>query len=160
MFGQVTGRIMGIFDKAENEAENVAQKDPNLAQQGQQFGGGQGDQDDMQTAQNTIGQQGGPQDSADQNMGGGYQDQNMGGGYQDQNMGGGQDQNMGGGQDMGGQGTDPNQDMGGGYQDQNQQMGNQDSNQQMGNQDPNMDPNQQGGSDQNMDTNQAQNQNW
>src|ERR1700761_881365 len=105
MFGQVTGRIMGIFDKAENEAENVAQKDPNLAQQGQQFGGGQGDQDDMQTAQNTIGQQGGPQDSADQNMGGGYQDQSMGGqdqsmGGQDQNMGGGyQDQNMGGGQD-------------------------------------------------------------
>src|ERR1700761_1139308 len=118
MFGQVTGRIMGIFDKAENEAENVAQKDPNLAQQGQQFGGGQGGQDDMQTAQNTIGQQGGPQDSADQNMGGG-QDQNMGGGYQDQNMGGGQDQNMGGGyqdQNMGG-GQDQN--MGGGYQDQN-----------------------------------------
>src|ERR1700761_5779751 len=111
MFGQVTGRIMGIFDKAENEAENVAQKDPNLAQQGQQFGGGQGGQDDMQTAQNTIGQQGGPQDSADQNMGGG-QDQSMGGGYQDQNMGG-QDQ------------------------DQNQQMGNQDRNQNMGDQDQN-----------------------
>src|ERR1700761_3353003 len=151
MFGQVTGRIMGIFDKAESEAENVAQKDPNLAQQEQQFGGGQGGQDDTQTAQNTIGQQAGPQDSADQNMGGGYQDQSMGGG---------QDQSMGGGQDMGGQGTDPNQNMGGGYQDPNQQMGNQDPNQHMGNQDPNMDPNQQGGSDQNMDTNQAQNQNW
>ena len=108
---------MGIFDKAENEAENVAQKDLNQAQQS---GSGQGDQDDMQTAQNTVGQQGGPQDSADQNMGGGYQDQNTGGGYQDQNTGG-------------------------GYQDQNQQMGNQDSgmdpNQQDGS-DQNMDSNQ------------------
>src|ERR1700738_3808560 len=111
-FGKVPGRIMGIFDKAESEAEDMAQKDPNLAQQAQQFGqGGQGGQGDMQTAQNTVGQQGGPQDSGDQNMGGGYQDQNMGG-----------------------QGMDPNQQ--GGYQDTNQQMGNQDQN--MGGQDQNM----------------------
>ena len=92
---------MGIFDKAESEAEDMAQKDPNLAKQAQQFGqGGQGGQGDMQTAQNTVGQQGGPQDSGDQNMGGGYQDQNMGG--QDQNMQtGDQDQN-----------TDPDQNQG------------------------------------------------
>ena len=36
---------MGIFDKAESEAEDMAQKDPNLAQQAQQFDqGGQGGQ--------------------------------------------------------------------------------------------------------------------
>ena len=74
----------------------------------------------MQTAQNTVGQQGGPQDSGDQNMGGGYQDQNMGG-----------------------QGMDPNQQMG----NQDQNMGGQDQN--MGNQDQNMDPDQNQGQNQN-----------
>ena len=65
---------MGIFDKAENEAENLAQKDPDLAQQevAARRPGGEA----MQAAQNTIGQQGGPQDSIDQNMSGEYQDQN------------------------------------------------------------------------------------
>ena len=108
---------MGIFDKAENEAENLAQKDPDLAQQ--EFSG-QGGQGDMQAAQNTIGQQGGPQDSIDQNMSGEYQDQNTGGGYQDQNTGG--------------QGIDPNQ-----------QTGNQDPTMDQDQQDgydQNMDPNQ------------------
>jgi hypothetical protein len=133
---------MGIFDKAESEAEDMAQKDPNLAQQAQQFGGGQGGQDDMQTAQNTVGQQGGPQDSRDQNMGG----QGM-----DSDQGMDPSQQMGN-QDMGGQGMG-GQDMG--NQDPNQQMGNQDQN--MGNQDPNM---QTGDQDQNMDQNQGQNQNW
>ena len=97
---------MGIFDKAETEAENMAQNDPNLAQQAGQFGGGQLGQD-MQTAQNMVGQQGGSQD---QNQGG-YdqnQDPNQGGGYgQDQNQGGGYDQ----GQNQGGddQGQNQNQ---------------------------------------------------
>ena len=97
---------MGIFDKAESEAEDMAQKDPNLAQQAQQMGGGQGD---MQTAQNMVGQQGGPQDSGDQNMGG----QNMGGQDPNQQMGG-QDQNMGN-QDPNMQSGDQDQNM-----DQNQ----------------------------------------
>jgi hypothetical protein len=123
---------MGIFDKAENEAENLAQKDPNLAQQ--EFGG-QGGQGDLQAAKNTIGQQGGPQDSIDQNMGGEYQEQNTGSEYQDQNTGSGYQE-----QNTGGQGIDPNQ--------------------QTGNQDPTMDQDQQDGYDQNMDPNQGQNQNW
>ena len=82
---------MGIFDKAETEAENMAQNDPNLAQQAGQFGGGQLGQD-MQTAQNMVGQQGGSQDqNQDQNQGGGYgQDQNQGQGGDDQ----GQNQNQ------------------------------------------------------------------
>jgi hypothetical protein len=42
---------MGIFDKAESEAENMAQKDPNLTQQADQFGDSQSGQD-MQTDQN------------------------------------------------------------------------------------------------------------
>jgi len=94
---------MGIFDKAETEAENMAQNDPNLAQQAGQFGGGQLGQD-MQTAQNMVGQQGGSQDqnmdqNQDPNQGGGYgqdQNQNQGGGFgQDQNQGGNdQDQNQ------------------------------------------------------------------
>ena len=58
---------MGIFDKAESEAENMAQKDPNLTQQADQSGDSQSGQDmqatqnDMQTAQNTVGPQGGYQ---------------------------------------------------------------------------------------------------
>jgi hypothetical protein len=86
---------MGIFDKAENEAEDMAQKDPNLAQQADQMGGGQLGQD-MQTAQSMVGQQGGSQDQ------GGYgQDQDQGqGGSQDQGQGGYQDQNMGSNQNM------------------------------------------------------------
>lgn len=72
---------MGIFDEAKDEAENLAQKDPNLAQQVSQFGGGQ---------------QGGSQDP---NQGGGYQDPNQQGGYQDPNT----DPNQQGG-------YDPNQD--------------------------------------------------
>jgi hypothetical protein len=123
---------MGIFDKAEQEAEDMAQKDPNLAQQAEQFGGGQFGQD-MQTAQNTIGRQGGSQDpnqgGYDPNQGGGYQDPSQQGGYQDPNQGG----------------YDPNQ--GGGYQDPSQQGGYQD-------------PNQQGGYDPDQDPNRNQNQGW
>lgn len=110
-FGKRTGGIMGIFDKAENEAEDMAQKDPNLAQQADQMGGGQLGQD-MQTAQSMVGQQGGSQEQGGfgQSQGqdqGGYQDQG-----QDQGQGGYQDQNMGSDQNM-----DSNQQ--GGY-DQNQ----------------------------------------
>lgn len=54
------------YDRAENEAEDMAQQDPNVAQQSDEFGGGQSSRDDMQTAQNMVGQQGG------------YQDQNQG----------------------------------------------------------------------------------
>jgi general stress protein YciG len=70
VFAQI--EIMGACGKAENEAEDVTQQDPNMAQQSGQLGGGQSSQDDMQTAQNTIGQQGG------------YQDQDQG---QDENQG-------------------------------------------------------------------------
>jgi hypothetical protein len=93
---------MGIFDKAESEAEDMAQKDPNLAQQAGQSGGGQLGQD-MQTAQNMVGQQRGGQD---QNQGG--QDQNMGGQGMGQDQGRGQ--GMGQGMGQGGYGQDQNMD--------------------------------------------------
>ncbi len=77
---------MGIFDKAESEAEDMAQKDPNLAQQAQQFGGGQGGQGHADRAEHGR-PAGRPQDRfGDQNMGGGYQDQNMGGQGMDSNQ--------------------------------------------------------------------------
>ena len=44
---------MGIFDKAESEAENMAQKDPNLTQQADQSGDSQSGQD-MQATQNDM----------------------------------------------------------------------------------------------------------
>jgi len=79
---------MGIFDKAENEAENLAQKDPNLADKGmnevgqeanQMTGDRFGSQIDqgVQGAENRFGQQGGNQDP---NQGGDDpgQDQNQG----------------------------------------------------------------------------------
>ncbi len=110
---------MGIFDKAENEAEDMAQKDPNLAQQADQMGGGQLGQD-MQTAQSMVGQQGG----YDQNQQGGYQDQG-----QDQGQGGYGQTSQGGARTSRvaattrtrkGQGYDQNQQQGGYDQDQNQ----------------------------------------
>ncbi len=52
---------MGIFDKVEKDAEDLAQNDPRLAQQAGQLGGGQLGQD-MQTAQNMIGKQRGAPD--------------------------------------------------------------------------------------------------
>ena len=125
---------MGIFDKAENEAEDMAQKDPNLAQQADQMGGGQLGQD-MQTAQSMVGQQGGSQEqggfgqSQDQGQGqdqGGYQDQNMDSNQNmDSSQQGGYDQN----QDPSQQGGSQDQGQGG-YQDQNMDS------------DQNMDPNQ------------------
>ena len=95
---------MGIFDKAENEAENLAQKDPNLADKGlnelgqevnQMTGDRFGNQinEGVQAAENRLGQQGGGQGQ------GGYQGQDQGG-YQDQNQGG-YDQNQGQDQDQG-----------------------------------------------------------
>jgi hypothetical protein len=95
---------MGIFDKAENEAENLAQKDPNLADKGlnelgqevnQMTGDRFGNQinEGVQAAENRLGQQGGGQGQ------GGYQDPNQGG-YQGQGQGG-YDQNQGQDQDQG-----------------------------------------------------------
>lgn len=101
---------MGIFDKFKGQSGNQAeeeQQDANTPTDGQfsdQVGQG-----GMQTAQNTIGQQGGPQDSGM----GGYQDPNQPG-YQDPTQSSYQDQD----QDQGDQsGYDPNQDQ---YGDQNQ----------------------------------------
>ena len=126
-----TGIIMGIFDKFKGHSGNQAEEEQQDANQptGGQFSQQTG-QGGMQTAQNTIGQQGGPQDP---NMGGyqdpnqpGYQDQTQGGyqgqgkgqnqGYQDPNQPGYQDQTQAGYQDQN-QGYDPNQDQ---YGDQNQ----------------------------------------
>ena len=86
---------MGIFDKAENEAENLAQKDPNLADKGlnelgqeanQMTGDRFGNQinEGVQAAESRFGQQGGNQG---QGQGGYQQDPN-----QDPNQG--QDQNQ------------------------------------------------------------------
>jgi MT0933-like antitoxin protein len=63
---------MGIFDKAENEAENLAEKDPNLTDKGlnelgqevnQMTGDRFGNQinEGVQAAENRLGQQGGDQ---------------------------------------------------------------------------------------------------
>ena len=121
---------MGIFDKAENEAENLAQKDPNLTDKGlnelgqevnQMTGYRFGNQinEGVQAAENRLGQQGGGQGQGgyqDPNQGG-YQDPSQGGGYQGQGQGGYQDPNQGGYQDQGQGGyQDPNQ----GGSDQNQ----------------------------------------
>ena len=95
---------MGIFDKVVKDAEDMAQKDPNLAQQAKQqagkMTGGQSGQSgaDMQTAQNTIGPQPGSPD----------QDQNMGNQGQDPSMG--QHPNTVDDQDAGQGDGDPNQD--------------------------------------------------
>jgi hypothetical protein len=70
---------MGIFDKAENEAENLAQKDPNLTDKGLNELGQEADQmtgdrfgsqidQGVQAAENRFGQQSGNQDP---NQGGG-----------------------------------------------------------------------------------------
>ncbi len=75
---------MGIFDKAENEAENLAQKDPNLADKGMNQVGQEANQmtgdrfgnqinEGVQDAENRFGQQGGNQDPNQ----GGYQDPNQ-----------------------------------------------------------------------------------
>jgi hypothetical protein len=58
---------MGIFDRVEQDAEDLARSDPRLAQQAGQVGGGQLGQD-MQAAQNMIGKQRGAQDQ-DQDQG-------------------------------------------------------------------------------------------
>ena len=116
---------MGIFDKAENEAENLAQKDPNLTDKGlnelgqeanQMTGDRFGNQinEGVQAAENRLGQQGGGQGQ------GGYQDPNQGGGYQDQGQGGYQGQDQGGYQDQNQGGYDQNQ---GQDQDQGQGQG-------------------------------------
>jgi len=91
---------MGILDKVK---EKMAHKNPDPATQnqdqagqgaGQTTGGQYVDQSGqgMQTAQNVVGQQGGPQD--DPNQGGyqdpnqpGYQDPAQSGGFQDQDQG-------------------------------------------------------------------------
>ena len=52
---------MGIFDKVEKDAEDLARNDPKLAQQAGPPGGGQLGQD-MKAAQNMIGKQRGAQD--------------------------------------------------------------------------------------------------
>ena len=56
---------MGIFDKVEQDAEDMMRDDPKVARQASQLGGGQlsGGQLgwDMQAAQNMIGQQRGAQ---------------------------------------------------------------------------------------------------
>src|SRR6516225_4498528 len=117
------GGPMGIFDKAENEAENLAQKDPSLADKGvnelgqevnQMTGDRFGNQinEGEHAVENKFTQQGGGQGQGQ----GGYQGQGQGG-YQDPNQGGYQDPNRGGGyQDQGGyQGQGQ-----GGYQDPNQ----------------------------------------
>jgi hypothetical protein len=106
---------MGIFDRFKGQSGNQTEEEQQDASQptGEQFSDQSG-QGGMQTARNTIGQQGGPQDSGMD----GYQDPNQSG-YQDPTQGGGpQDQNQG----QGGY-QDPNQ----GYQDPNQ--GYQDPNQ-------------------------------
>jgi hypothetical protein len=58
---------MGIFDKVEKDAEDMAQNDPRLAQQAGQLGGDQAGQG-MQAAQNMIGKQRGARDQ-DQGQG-------------------------------------------------------------------------------------------
>jgi hypothetical protein len=52
---------MGIFDKVEKDAEEMAPNDPKLAQQASQLGDSQLGRD-MQTARNMIGKQRGAQD--------------------------------------------------------------------------------------------------
>jgi hypothetical protein len=145
-FIKASGRIMGIFDKVENEAEDMAQKDPNLAQQAGQLGGGQAGQD-MQAAQNMVGQQRGSQD---QNQGG--YDQNQG----DPNMSQGQGQGQQGGYDQN-QDQNMGQDQNGGYD----QSGGYNQDQNM---DQNMAQDQQDGYEQDQDRGQNQgqdqDQNW
>jgi len=102
---------MGIFDRFKGHSGNQAEEEQQDANQptGGQFSEQTG-QGGMQTAQNTIGQQGGPQDPSM----GGYQDPNQPG-YQDPAQGGYQDQDQNQAQDQ--SGYDPNQ---GQYGDQNQ----------------------------------------
>jgi hypothetical protein len=112
----------GIFDKAENEAENLAQKDPNLADKGvnelgqevnQMTGDRFGNQinEGEQAVESRFTQQGRGQGQGQGQ--GGYQDPNQGGYGQGQGQGGYQDPNQGGGyQDPNQGGYDPNQ---GGY---------------------------------------------
>jgi hypothetical protein len=128
---------MGIFDRFKGQSGNQTEEEQQDASQpaGGQFSDQSG-QGGMQAAQNTIGQQGGPQDSGmggyqdpnqsayqDPAQGGGSQGQNQGqGGYQDPNQPGYQDHTQAGYQDQGQNqgdqgGYDPNQDQ---YGDQNQ----------------------------------------
>ncbi len=90
---------MGIFDKAENEAENLAQKDPNLADKGLNELGPEANQmtgdrfssqidQGVQAAENRFVQQGGNQDPSQDPSQGGYdpnqdqgQDQGQGQGW-------------------------------------------------------------------------------
>jgi hypothetical protein len=80
---------MGIFDRFKGQSRNQTEEEQQDASQptAGQFSDQSG-QGGMQTAQNTIGQQGGPQDSSM----GGYQDPNQPG-YQGQDQYG--DQNQG-----------------------------------------------------------------
>ena len=100
---------MGIFDRFKGQSGNQTEEEQQDVSQptGGQFSDQPG-QGGMQTAQNTIGQQGGPQDSGM----GDYQDPNQSG-YQDPTQGGGSlGQNQGQGDYQ-----DPNQS---GYQEQTQ----------------------------------------
>ena len=116
---------MGIFDRFKGQSGNQTEEEQQDASQptGGQFSDQSG-QGGMQTAQNTIGQQGGPQDSGmgdyqDPNQSG-YQDPTQGGGSQGQNQGY-QDPNQGGYQDPTQGGGSQGQNQGqGGYQDPNQ----------------------------------------
>ncbi len=105
---------MGIFDKFRGQSGSQAEEEQQDANQptGGQFSDQTG-QEGMQTAQNTIGQQGGPQDPSM----GGYQDPNQPGGYQDPSQAGYQDQNQDQNQAQDQSGYDPDQDQ---YGDQNQ----------------------------------------
>jgi hypothetical protein len=129
---------MGIFDKFKGQSGNQEEEEQRDANQptGGQFSD-QAGQGGMQTAQNTIGQQGGPQDSGmggyqdpnqpgyqDPTQGGGSQGQNQNQGYQDPNQPGYQDPTQGGYQDPNQSGyQDPAQ--GGGFQGQDQNQGDQ-----------------------------------
>ena len=104
---------MGIFDKFKSQSGNQAEEEQQDA--GQPAGGQFSDQTGqggMETAQNTIGQQGGPRDPSM----GGYQDPNQPG-YQDPTQAGYQDQNQAGSGARDQSDSDPGQDQ---YGDQNQ----------------------------------------
>jgi hypothetical protein len=86
---------MGIFDRVVQDAAEMTQADPELAQQASQVAGGQAGQD-MQAVRSMIGRQRGAQDQ-DQDQDGTGQDQAPGmvdgGPDQDPDAGQGQDQN-------------------------------------------------------------------
>src|ERR1700691_5952946 len=93
------GEIMGIFDKAKEEAENAAQQDPNLMNQaGQEANQATGARfsnqinEGVQAAQNRIGQQGGQGQGQNQGQGQGQSQSGQQGGGFGQGQGQGQGQ--------------------------------------------------------------------